>query len=333
MNKKLINIITYVLTFGLCGFLIWFSLKDVTHEQIEKIKFAVSKSNYLLLIPVLTMGFISHWSRAVRWTYLMEPMGMFPSKTNTFLAVMIGYLANLGIPRFGEVLKCSLLSKYENLSTDKLIGTIIAERAFDLLCLVILFIITFLVQINFSIDYINSLILKINQSPDGDNILRNIVLIVLVALFFLFFVFRKKISQISFFQKLKGVFNNIVQGIMSFKTMKNKKAFVLHTILIWGMYLGMIVIGFKSIHETSILGFKTGCSVLSFGSIGIIATPGGMGAYPLIVDEIVQLYGVNKTFSLAISWIIWFIPTFIVILGGGLSLIFLPILNRNKNAK
>jgi uncharacterized protein (TIRG00374 family) len=162
MNKKHINIITYLLTFGLCGFLVWFSVKDVTAEQIEKIKFAVLHARYMLLFPVMLMGFISHWSRAVRWTYLMEPLEMYPSKVNTFLAVMIGYIANLGIPRFGEVLKCSLLSKYENLPTDKLIGTIIAERAFDMLCLGIIFIITFVIQIDFSLNYLQSFWAKIN---------------------------------------------------------------------------------------------------------------------------------------------------------------------------
>lgn len=333
MNKKHINIITYLLTFGLCGFLIWFSVKDVTAEQVEKIKFAIKHARYMLLFPVMLMGFVSHWSRAVRWTYLMEPLEMYPSKINTFLAVMIGYIANLGIPRFGEVLKCSLLSKYENLPTDKLIGTIIAERAFDMLCLGIIFIITFVVQIDFSLNYLNAFWAKLNQNPSGDHTFQYMLIGTLLFLFILFKIFKKRLINLPIFKKLEGIFKNIIAGIMSFKTMKNKRWFVFHTLIIWGMYLGMIVIGFKSIHETDMLGIKTGFSVLSFGSIGIIATPGGLGAYPLIVGEIVQLYGVDETFSFAISWIIWLIPTLIVILGGATSLIILPIYNRNKNAE
>lgn len=333
MKKIALNILTYILTFSLCGFLVWYSFKDITTEEIDKIKFAVTHSRYLLLVPVLAMGFISHWSRAVRWTYLMEPLDMRPTKINTFLAVMIGYIANLVLPRFGEVLKCSLLSKYEKLSTDKLIGTIIAERAFDMLCLAIIFMITFLIQIDFSIDYLQSLWLKMSQNPSGDNTNKYFLLGFITLLIILFFIFKNKIKNLAIFQKLKGIFHNIIAGIMSFKTMKNKKGFVLHTLIIWGMYLGMIVIGFKSINETSMLGFKAGFSVLSFGSIGIIATPGGLGAYPLIVGEIVQLYGVDETFSFAISWIIWLIPTLIVIIGGLVSLFFIPIYNRNKHAQ
>jgi hypothetical protein len=263
----------------------------------------------------------------------MEPLEMYPSKINTFLAVMIGYIANLGIPRFGEVLKCSLLSKYENLPTDKLIGTIIAERAFDMLCLGIIFIITFVVQIDFSLNYLNAFWAKLNQNPSGDHTFQYMLIGTLLFLFILFKIFKKRLINLPIFKKLEGIFKNIIAGIMSFKTMKNKRWFVFHNLIIWGMYLGMIVIGFKSIHETDMLGIKTGFSVLSFGSIGIIATPGGLGAYPLIVGEIVQLYGVDETFSFAISWIIWLIPTLIVILGGAASLIILPIYNRNKNAQ
>jgi cytochrome c-type biogenesis protein CcmH/NrfF len=115
--------------------------------------------------------------------------------------------------------------------------------------------------------------------------------------------------------------------------MKNKKGFIFHTLLIWSLYLGMILLGFQSIQETSMLGYKTGLSVLSFGSLGMIATPGGMGAYTLLVDEIVSLYGIEKVMSLAISWIIWLVPTIIILLGGSVSLLLLPFLNnRKKNA-
>ena len=122
-----------------------------------------------------------------------------------------------------------------------------------------------------------------------------------------------------------------MSGILSFKKMPQKRNFVIHTLLIWGMYLGMILLGFQSIAATSSLGIQASLSVLSFGSIGMIATPGGMGAYTLLVDEIVQLYAVSNVYSLAISWIIWLVPTIIIIVGGSLSFILLPIYNRSKH--
>lgn len=333
MRRKLLNIITYILTLGLCGFLIWFSVKDLKPEDIEKIKFAVSKAKYILLVPILIMGFVSHWSRAVRWKYLMEPLDLRPSTANTLFAVMVGYLANLAFPRLGEVLKCTILARYEKVPADKLVGTIIAERAFDMLCLLILFFITFVVQIDLAWEYLQSLIARFQNKDGGTNYAGIIVLIFIIVIILFSYIFRKKIGNISFVKKIREIFKNILSGIMSFKNMKNKKGFVFHTILIWSMYMGMIMIGFYSIEETSMLTFKTGFSVLSFGSVGMIVTPGGIGAYTLLVEEIVSLYGIEKAISVAISWIIWLVPTCIILIGGTLSLIFLPIYNKRRNAQ
>ncbi|MBK8145287.1 MAG: flippase-like domain-containing protein [Bacteroidetes bacterium] len=332
MPKKIINIVTYLLTLGLCAFLIWLSVKDLNGDDIAKIKAAVGKANYLLLVPILIMGFVSHWSRAVRWKYLMEPLDLFPSTANTLFAVMIGYLANLAFPRLGEVLKCTILSKYEKIPADKLVGTIIAERAFDMLCLLILFVLTFVVQIDLAWEYMQSLIQRFQQKEGSSGNGGTIILAVIVLLIVLAVLFRKKIGGLAFVVKIKQVFANILSGILSFKNMKNKKGFVFHTILIWSMYMGMIMIGFYSIEETSMLTYKTGFSVLSFGSVGMIVTPGGIGAYTLLVEEIVSLYGIEKAISVAISWIIWLVPTFIILVGGAISLLLLPIYNKKRDA-
>jgi uncharacterized protein (TIRG00374 family) len=308
--------------------LIWYSLKDLKQEDVEKIKFSVSKAKYILLLPIVLMGLLSHWSRAVRWKYLMEPLKLYPSTTNTFLSVMIGYLANMFLPRLGEVIKCTMLSRYEQIPADKLVGTIITERAFDLLCLILIFIITIVVQTDLASEYLLTLIQKYKALDDQGN--GKIIWLIIAAIGILLFLFRKKIDQLTFIIKLKRILINILSGIMSFKDMKNKKGFVFHTLLIWSCYFGMILLGFQSIQETSILGYKTALSVLSFGSLGMIATPGGMGAYTLLVDEIVSLYGIEKVMSLAISWIIWLVPTIIILLGGSISLLLVPILNNKK---
>lgn len=331
MPQKLLNIISYAFTLALCAFLIWLTIKDVTPDDIQKIKFAISKAKYILLIPIVMMGFISHWSRAIRWKYLMEPLHFYPKTSNTFFAVMVGYLANLAFPRLGEVLKCTILAKYEKIPADKLVGTIIAERAFDMLCLMILFVVTFLVQIDLATHYLNQLINRFQNQDEASHTGFKILLSVLVVGILVILFFRKKIKTISIVKKIQGIFKNIITGILSFHSMKNKKGFIFHTILIWAMYFAMIQLGFFSIHETSELTYKTAFSVLSFGSVGMIVTPGGIGAYTLLVQEIISLYGIENAFSLAISWIIWLVPTIIILIGGTISLILLPIYNRNSN--
>lgn len=332
MPRPLKTIITYVITFGLCGFLLWFSVKDLSKGDIQQIRNAISQAHFYLLIPIVIMGVLSHWSRAVRWKYLMEPLGYSPKLTNTMFAIMIGYFANLGLPRFGEVLKCTILAKYEKIPADKLVGTIITERAFDVVCLLLIFVITFLIQIQFSIGYLNSLLDKMKQGEHDHTMLYLLIGIFAVGVFCLI-VFRKQLNEWSLYRKIKAVVGNILSGVLSFRTMKNKSGFLFHTLFIWCMYGGMIGLGFQCLPATQGLGIGPSFSVLSFGSVGMIATPGGIGAYTLIVNEIVQLYGIDKIYSNAISWIIWLVPTAILVVGGALSLILLPLYNKTSNAK
>src|SRR4029453_1970018 len=117
-----------------------------TDKGWEDIKDAFRNANYLLIIPVMITLLLSHYSRALRWKILMEPMGYKPRVFNTSRAVLIGYMANLAVPRLGEVLKCTILARYEKVPADKLVGTIVAERAFDVVCLMIVFGLTLVFQ-------------------------------------------------------------------------------------------------------------------------------------------------------------------------------------------
>ncbi|MFN2437676.1 MAG: lysylphosphatidylglycerol synthase transmembrane domain-containing protein [Chitinophagaceae bacterium] len=139
MKKTLLNILQY--SFYLClGILfVWLTLKDIKQEQWDQIKLSIANARHWLIAPVLIMMLLSHYSRAIRWKILMEPLGYKPSTLNTWAAVMIGYLVNAGVPRLGEVVKCTLLAKYENVRADRLIGTIVVERIIDIVCLMIVF--------------------------------------------------------------------------------------------------------------------------------------------------------------------------------------------------
>ena len=113
---------------------------------MAEIRAALKNARLYLIAPVFFILIGSHYIRALRWRLLMETMGYTPDKANTFFAVMIGYLANQAFPRLGEVLKCTLLARYEKIPADKLVGTIILERLIDAICLVIVFAITLLIQ-------------------------------------------------------------------------------------------------------------------------------------------------------------------------------------------
>ena len=144
MKNRLISVLKYLLFIGIGVFLVWWSLHQIPSNKWGEFKKSLQTAKYGLIIPVLVILSLSHIIRALRWRILMKPMGYSPSFPNTFFAVMIGYLANLAVPRLGEVLKCTLLSKYEKVPADKLVGTILVERAVDVLSFFIVIVISFL---------------------------------------------------------------------------------------------------------------------------------------------------------------------------------------------
>ena len=156
MKKKLFTILQYIIFLGLGIFLAWWSLKDINREEKDQITIALSHARYWLIIPVFAILFFSHLVRALRWKLLINSLDYHPRTDNAFFAVMIGYLTNLAIPRLGEVLKCTLLARYEKIPAEKLIGTIILERIIDAITLLIIFAITLSIQPGIYTDLINA---------------------------------------------------------------------------------------------------------------------------------------------------------------------------------
>jgi uncharacterized protein (TIRG00374 family) len=160
MNKKLLSVLKYILFLGIGIFLTWWQLGKMTSLQKIQFRESLLHAHYIYLLPVFIITFLGHISRAVRWKILIEPMGYHPKTSHTFYAVMCGYFANTFLPRAGEILRCTLLGRYEKIPATKLFGTILVERIFDLLCYFLLIIITFLIQIGTVSDFIKS---KINE--------------------------------------------------------------------------------------------------------------------------------------------------------------------------
>ncbi|MEO5684566.1 MAG: lysylphosphatidylglycerol synthase transmembrane domain-containing protein [Chitinophagaceae bacterium] len=338
MNKKIISVLQYVLFFGLAAFLVWWSLGKIEHTDWLDIKGAWLRADFWLLIPVVLILLGAHLSRAIRWKILMQPMGYNPSLLNVYCAVLVSYIVNQFVPRLGEVVKCSILTRYEKVPTDKLVGTVVAERAFDLLCLAIIFTITFFSQVDVIGGFASGMLNKIFSSGDnstGVRILNWLLIIAAVVVFFLIIRWLlERFAHIRLIQKIKGIFKNIVHGLTSIRYLKNKSWFIFHTVLIWILYLAAIRVGMAAMNETNIYGIKESLSVLCMGSVGMIATPGGAGAYPLLVQETMMLYGLTENMGRAFGWLLWLVQFFMVIFFGALCLVLLPLINRkNSNEK
>ncbi len=332
MKKKVLHWLQYIFFLALGFFFVWWSVGKIGHDDWEEIKVALRNTNYWLLIPVVLLLLISHYCRALRWKILMQPLGYKPSVLNTYFAVLIGYLANLVVPRLGEVLKCTILARYEKVPANKLVGTIVAERAFDLICLLIIFAITIFSQIDligkFASDIINKIISKTTGNLDWIIIALAMVAIVVVLVAIRFIL--HKFGHIHLISKVREFTKGIWLGLISVRNVKNKGWFFFHTIMVWLGYFLSIQMGFYAMQATQDLGLKAALSVLSLGSVGMIVTQGGIGAYPLLVQETMMLYGITENIGKAFGWLLWVVQFFLVIFFGFLSLGLLPIINRKK---
>lgn len=333
MKKNTVNILQYAFFLGLGLFLLWFSAHHLSDENWQHLKDALKDANYLLILPAMLFLMISHYSRALRWKILIRPLGYNPSVTNTFLATIIGYFFNLLVPRLGEVMKCTVLAKHEKIPADKLIGTMVTERVFDFLCLLIIIGFTIFIQFDMIHHYASGQLRNVLYDDAGHLKLYKLVIAVgILSGFIGGLVWLSNIFASSkFMQTIRRLLKGVVSGILSFKRMENKGAFLFHTVFIWTLYLLSIRIGFYAMSAVSHLGFKAGFSILSFGSIAMMATQGGIGAYQYTIQKLLPLYGINEGPALGFGWILWIAQTGIVIFAGVISLFLLPLINRLKN--
>ncbi|RAJ79958.1 hypothetical protein CLV59_10563 [Chitinophaga dinghuensis] len=333
MPKALKNLIKFICFFGIGVLLIWLVTKDLTPAEWDQMNQAFHRANYWLVIPAVILGIASHWFRATRWKLLMKPLGHQPTTLNTFFAVMVGYLANLAVPRLGEVTRCGILAQYEKIPADKLVGTMIAERAVDMLCLILLMALTVLTQAEVLGSYVNREILTPigNKIANANFVQLLILLLILAAVIGIAIWLLKKFARSKAAVTIKSLARGVMEGILSIGKMENKWAFIFQSILIWGCYLSQVYIGFYCLAETNHLGIPAALAVLVIGSIGMIVTPGGIGAYQTLVQKTLELYGINKVIGFAFGWIIWVVQTILVIVLGFISLIALPIYNKNRS--
>lgn len=323
----------YLLFLGIGIFLLWLTLRKSNWEELKE---DILTANFVFLIPATLMLLLSHLSRAVRWKILIEPLGYKPGLLNTFFAVIIGYWANLAVPRLGEVLKCTILGRYEKVPADKLVGTIVAERAFDVLSLIVLFAVTVVTQYDLVGTYSAEIFSQFFRNKSGVVSVSRIFITIGSVLAFLILVYflLKRFTHFSFIRKAKEILRGVWQGLTSVRFIKKKGWFFFHTVMIWGLYLCSTWMGFFAMQNMSQYGIKAVLSSLTFGALGmIVPSPGGIGSYQYAVQQVLLLYGISPEKGLSLGMLLWFAQTGIIIIFGTISFFLLPIFNKSKNEK
>ncbi|MAJ06314.1 MAG: hypothetical protein CL827_05585 [Crocinitomicaceae bacterium] len=268
--------------------------------------------NYLWIFLALTVAFLSHLSRSYRWKFLLEPLGLNPKLSLMYHSVMIGYIINLTIPRSGEVARAGYFSKYQKSSSEKVFGTIVVERVIDLLMLGLVFIITLFLQSDQ--DTFNQLRQANSEGNSPDWLVPLITSLVVLVILLIAFVPKIRSKAVSF---IKGV----IEGGMTILKLKQKLAFILHTIFIWIAYIVMLWLTALSVPEMESISTNAIFACFIAGTIAIGATPGGIGLYPIMVASVlINLYGYPSEVANSFGIIMWTTQTAFMIILGLLSL-------------
>jgi glycosyltransferase 2 family protein len=327
LAKRFITVFKFIFFLGLGLLIIWLSVKNLTSTEREQIRHSFRIADYWWVVLAIILGIFSHVLRALRWMLFFEPMGYKPTFKVTFYSVMVGYFANMAFPRLGEVTRCGLMTRYEKIPFQKALGTVITERAIDMIIFVILFFFMIFSQAGNISEYLNTEIYPKLAAKFDNPIFSRIFLIgtgvIIVILFFTLYRFRHKLRSFKIYRGIRDLILGFWAGLKSLMQIRRPLLFIFYSIAIWVLYFFMLYVIFFCFPETSSLSPGAGLSSLVLGSVGIMITPGGIGLYPAIIQETLKLYGVLNTTGLALGWIAWTAQTAMIIIVGSISLMLL----------
>jgi uncharacterized membrane protein YbhN (UPF0104 family) len=303
---------------------------SLSTAQRAELFMAFRQADLLLLLLSMAVGWLAHASRAWRWRYLLEPLGHRPRFWDCYHGVMVGYFMNLFIPRAGEASRAAVLYRMEKVPFEKGFGTVMAERVVDLAVMLAIAVLAVLVQLD-KLDLFRAQIARFRaeqgaaESASGFPWGWALLIAALAAgLALLLIVLTRPALKARAMDALRGFW----QGLQTVLRTRKKGLFLLHTLVIWGCYLGMFQVGFFCLPGMGVVPFAAILAGFIAGGIGIVLVQGGIGVYPAFVALIVGVYmpapeggGLLRPDALAMGWLLWAAQTVMLIGLGGLSLL------------
>lgn len=344
MKKKTKNIIKYLLFFG-----IGIGLLVLTYYKVDLKQMAedISKANFWWMGASFIFGYLAIVARGLRWQSMIEPMGYTAKPWNRINAVAFGYLANLGIPRSGEVARCTALNQSDDIPVDKLFGTVIVERVIDMLLLLMMIGLTFIVHYEAFSNFFDEVFKVRSQQTDEGGFPWLMVLLIFGAVCFaVVLIFRKQLKKISIFKKGYDFLDGMKDGLQSIFKLKRFWEFVGYSAMIWACYFMMTYVCFFALPITA--DFTPADALLLFvvsGLAMVVPAPGGTGSYhyavTLAVIAIVTVlagrqltpeeYAQADTDGATFAAVVWTTQTAMVILTGVAGFVGLLIFKRKKD--
>lgn len=330
MSKKkfFLDALKYVFFFGVgIALFIWV----YQGQDVSGIWKGLSRFNYGWIGASLIAFLMSHLFRAMRWRMLIESIGYKPGLLNTFLSILVMYLANSAITRMGEVTRCGILKKYEGVPFTSQLGTVLVERIVDVIFLLVLLFVVLVLNW----DVLSSLV-----NPDPSIVTNKIGFIkspLFIGAFGLFIVacgvifkFRKRLAEVTIVRKLLSYGEKFSVGLKSVFRLRQPISFVLLTSAIYGCYFLSTFFVFRAFGPTSLLSPVVALAVLALASLGmILPIPNGIGPFDWIALNTLLLYNIPKADGQLVTLVLHGSTTLFIVVCGALALGLLPILNKS----
>jgi len=305
--------------------LLFYAFKNI---QLDDFLSKLDQTRYEWVIGSMLLSSLAYVSRAYRWQLLLRAADQKVSTFRLTLAVFVGYLANLAFPRLGEVVRCAVLKKTNQIPVSLSIGTVVTERIIDSLVLLFFLIIALLLEFDLIVTYFENIFSIYHIPLDG---LLYAALTLLMIFSILVLVILRTHTPLS--QRTKKMASEVLKGILTIKSIQSKSLFLITTTVMWLTYFLMSYMIFFALEETSSLSLTAGFMLLVSGGIALaLPVQGGIGTYHAMIAMMLGLYGIENTTGLFLASLLHSSQILSVVIFGGISLVItLGIEKNNRN--
>ncbi len=331
MKKNILSVVRYLLTLGLALALLWWLFKDIDlNDFMSRLK----RVEYGWVYLSISISFFGYWIRAYRWNLLFKSIDVSVSTFRLFLAVLVGYLANMAFPRMGEVSRCAILKRTDNIPMSTSLGTVVTERGVDLVSLLTVLAGAMFVEFGKISSLLGDMFARLWANLSGKQLAITVACILLVIGLIYWLI--KRFQKMPAFAKLKEFLVNLGQGIGSITKLKSPAMFILSTLAMWASYFFMSYVIVFSMEETAWLDLKAGLVLLAMGGIGMaMPVQGGIGTYHAFVAGILLWYGIGEQTGVFFATLLHTSQVLTVIVLGGIAIlvaVLLPVNNQSGNS-
>lgn len=286
----------WILMLLLAVVLLYFAFKGVKWSDFIS---GLASCNFWWILVSMVASVGAFIFRGLRWRYVMLPLNPTITRKEAYDGVTIAYLSNFALPRAGEFVRCGVISSTGKASFESVLGTVVLERSWDMLCYLIVLLGVLLLSWERFGEFMTTQIWTPLMEKLPFDILWLMAGVLLLCVIAVLFVYRKRefLMKIKFVEKIFGIVRGLVQGLVAGLKMEYKWRFIFSTVMIWVFYWVMSYSTILAFPQVAELNASDAAFLMVVGSLGwIIPVQGGIGAYHFVISlALFSIYGIAQT--------------------------------------